>query len=1420
MKVLFIIGCAILVAQSTHAQLTTVVTGTNDVPVSVENIQIDPTTSEVSMDIVTPRFDWTWAGSEEFTQYAEFFNTIQGETGQGQTVETILEAGEDPGQVEGVYFDDSSLCAGAGSHSMRAVLFMSRYSATIAMIENDQNTYAFCSNGDLASLLNDNSKSLSVTVASFTDLRWDNQGTTSVLTGSILRSINTFKLSDGTAVPYTGRASAIASSAAFQMTSGCSFGGANLVDQAEMHLIKRACWEQAGVTDNDWDGIKLENIFNSFVPGANTVTYLGGDSLDYLITLAADATYVPGFQSGMGAANAGVARHVYSVYDTWFYVRLESDTTPLFQGHTSFDSSPFYMEAPKCITRASYSLQVETSVCSSNVLMQIKAFDNVDCTGLSETLLMDLPIFGVATYPVTPNLDLNTGPGVNSIATRTQQFAVTGATYEIHKESPSSAPYFNEAAIDNILNDASPDSIHITARAVSSPSDSYLRREFDVYFTYGGTPPAGFFNGTTTFFDAPFVGSTIGSIEFDVGIRHAEHVEAGDTSSFCPVVVKTTTPEQADVYIVAPENYPQPSAVLSTDEFTIYPTILPIIDFVPSSTGPASTPRGDQHIGSCASVKPTHVVDYDVHLRQHINNLTAWPLQPTHVSEPYFTSPGSNAGFPSDFEDDEILYYPFQSPSIFEGVTTSNDLLGRHMLTYHLKANLVDLVACQMVTDVSGTLAPAVTITTVPSVVSGEDYDITNYHFNLAYIGVLPKKLNGLRGDHIEIVTPFNIAVFQGSRTTQVIHSGRDLFPGVVSINGRQGVVGGCLAGHGRLEFDIELAFAKESLDNNDEILGIASSLTIGPPSPGITDYPNCYNFPSTAGSAPSLDVWSSSHGSDLPDNIPQTTCNTHTDPTCQQNGAPWCPENVGMCFQRLLLSTACHPLTNSGDTFTSDNSCPAGPSTGGVDTTPLGEYTGAFFFSFQTRVCENRAAWDAQDPFYCVDATHKDTVRIYSEENFVYPEEEDLGEKTIDLKMQVLRFTGDSDFDNDGLSPFTDFSDPDTDIMHNTANPNYSQRSIARYTEPEFIPIVIKPVSDVSLYPLAFTDLVICRGPTVQLVNHARKVQNRTLASDSDFCVSLSNSAKITIMENGVILHNCGPNNNEACIDSANMPKNANDVLSDPQLLSTFAVCANNIACDALAVRASHIIDALGYTGELESYIIEGRASIGEVQVPLRHLLSFETEEDNEQEEEGRTDELASSYSKMMSAIDKVEGHQRTAKAGIQRLTELREQISSAAANPTGRNLLQVNGGSSYWYGSAVNVFNIVGGLDDEGSNDGSEVNAYQTALDACSEWDGPYGSGDGDDDDDDDAHDVGSGHYVWTAFHLEAERDLQEQTDDANRSKDSWKNAMIAFIVILGVSFLVLLITIVYYCRQRYFGGDDRPSRSTRSIYSQVRT
>lgn len=636
--------------------------------------------------------------------------------------------------------------------------------------------------------------------------------------------------------------------------------------------------------------------------------------------------------------------------------------------------------------------------------------------------------------------------------------------------------------------------------------------------------------------------------------------------------------------------------------------------------------RRAEDMGTCASMFPTitlaNVNDtaaIDTILRDGIDDHTIYIPTSSPAATLYSPTPVSYTSVPNQLTLN-FMYDDFAANSIVDQLTTVEEG-GRHFNIWRFSATLTQLRQCKA-RRYNGDLDEALEI---ENPTPGTEFDPSSFNKYTVYptwIALLPQQLSKRRGGMITSMRKIILRIFTTSRTTQIIDSGRRMDSELISMNPRVGPSFGCDPNQGRLEITMELAFAKENPSDNNEIIGIRHFDEITPSfdDPG---YPNCYEVPVSPfsqlhSSYQSLDQWSDPSICTAP--LPG-------DSTNQFGGCPYCPENQGICYQRVVMTTECYPLQADGRTFSSNDDCPRydysplDGSTCGVGiadhalcpTLPDPDgvnnpFTGHMHFKFKPRVCNNIGDWIANvgdgvlsdtDPLtrVCWDSPSYDNLRLIAHETRVYaPDDESDNRVRVQMEMAVFREVDDTDFDADAISNTTDFEDAD----QGTFVYQQHRHLIPRYTRHEKVTAAVRPrhTPYQTNYPIAIADIWVCKGDRIAVLNAQKAIQDDAFDPTTDFCNGFTE--KLEVYTNGAITQNCLDSNMSpaSCLTAAYDPKDLQNVLNNgPATISNFPLCSGNMGCDAFALDMAMIIRSLKKTFEEEVYMFDVRVVTGAIQ-------------------------------------------------------------------------------------------------------------------------------------------------------------------------------------------------------------------------------
>lgn len=729
--------------------------------------------------------------------------------------------------------------------------------------------------------------------------------------------------------------------------------------------------------------------------------------------------------------------------------------------------------------------------------------------------------------------------------------------------------------------------------------------------------------------------------------------------TFCPTVVGSATPEFMD-----DSNFYTHVA----SEVGTHPVLLQYMDLSSSFLGPNNdgvvehVPRTSDDLGTCATSFPAVTIagvndtnGFDEVLRDRMQDTQIYIL-PGDPSFYLFSPTQVHTGMPLLLSDASYMYPQFQPDSIVEGVTTSTEGTD-HYLTWRFAQTLTQLRACKS-RMYDGSLVDAMEIINPTPGTEFQATSFNQYSIYPTWVGLLPKRITGRRGGMVTSMRRIILRIFTTSRTVQIIDSGRRIGSEIIAVNPRVGTTFGCGVGEGRVEVIFEVAHGKENPDDNQEVIGIRHLSEI---QASVLDpnYPNCYDFPvpplDPLNQYQSLDQWPDTSICNAP--YPQVVDLPATDSTNQFGGCPYCPENQGICYQRVVLTTQCFDLTGDADgrLFSSNDDCPRlDPGTTDGSTCGLGAsndpyttclkpiqdepegahgktntYTGHYHLDFHVRVCNTMDDWlntlgdglvensagstVGGDPLtrQCTDShdDNPDQIQFILHDVIVQAEDDESDNRVrVAMEMALFREVYDPDFDADAISETTDFT--------NVADPGFvytnNSHLIPRYTPQEKVTAAIRPRNENyrENYPIAIVDLWICKGLTVNVLAAQEIIQQDTAFDhNGGFCQGFTNPNDSPVHPNGlpVISNNvpttlCQDTNGGyvLCIDEAQyQPKNLLDTIANGN--STFSVrpvCTGEISCDAIALDMDYIIRELGRTGKHESYMIDARVYVGEIEL------------------------------------------------------------------------------------------------------------------------------------------------------------------------------------------------------------------------------
>lgn len=669
-----------------------------------------------------------------------------------------------------------------------------------------------------------------------------------------------------------------------------------------------------------------------------------------------------------------------------------------------------------------------------------------------------------------------------------------------------------------------------------------------------------------------------------------------------------------------------------------HPVLLTYIDLSVDEGGTTLIPRNETDRGSCGSLSTdvSTVLNgqaIDQYLQSVMSQGDDW-VNEDHAGQYLFDhltySTPDAFGWPIGGSEAILLENKLNLLTVTTGSETSlvvglepwTDSQDRHFLTYHIRLPLSELLACTATrSNVDGSHPAAVTTT---SALDGSDNHV--YTFFLTAVALEPVDLLGRRGTSRSVAHRMSVAVSPYGYVTQTSGSGRRLQASVADVAVLSGPSFGCSPDNddGRVMIELDLFHRKDINQNTGEVLGIERLVDIIPqPDTVENENHDCYSFPVPDGSGSglfatqSLDNWALISGRSHLDHdltqilAGQRNCDPLVDPTCVLSGAPWClSRNEEFCLQKVVLTTECLPLYTEGNTLERTDIC----YTQGSETE--NNEAGVFKIQFPITTCPSQVLWDNQintdgnEPLCTHYAHAPETIRLrLTNVDMSLPGKTDLGR--VRLESQLFSVPTASDFVVDGLSGTTDFTSVDAITMMNTFV------GVPTFLSREYVTFVVRPVDPTlrERQPLAIIKITICRGNKGTLFARANQLMGSDAVSGPT-CGGVSQ--QLEVLSNQAVNLACQSNQQfVSCLEAEYQPK-APDLAINPSdnggltggAASTYAICDQQLGCDAFSIKMEYIETALADLSVDEVYFIETEVLLGQYYTEAgRRLLDVRNE-------------------------------------------------------------------------------------------------------------------------------------------------------------------------------------------------------------------
>lgn len=667
---------------------------------------------------------------------------------------------------------------------------------------------------------------------------------------------------------------------------------------------------------------------------------------------------------------------------------------------------------------------------------------------------------------------------------------------------------------------------------------------------------------------------------------------------------------------------------ISPGSVSSHPVLLTYLDFGSSTAGPAAVPRTSSDLGSCASLSPTAGPsggeDYDQWLRAEMDTETHWTLS-SHAGQNLFNAslagpgPSGDQGYPIDsaealslMTDMTTLAWPAGGGGLVVGLEPFMDEGNRHMLRYHVQVSLADLMTCLSSANSTGTRRLAVGVTSSDNGTPGDETDdIHIYEFFPTVVFLEPVDILGQRGSFRAQSRQMRVTSNQYGYASQVAGYGRTLSVSLADVAALSGPAFGCSADYSdaRVVMELDIMHTKDIVQDPDQIIGLSNLASVTTE----TGFVSCYDLPQTPSDthwgAQSLDHWSLISARRQVEFVDHSLllagmdgCDPSADPSCVTNGAPFCPDGLTVCFQRLVLTSACLPLYEDGSTldksdvcFTQNASFPTNPN------------PSQFRLEQVVTACPNRTEWNDNSNLCTTYTDTPDILRI-TLTGLTMPPPITTEPTRIALEAQLLRTTETASFD-DGLSSVTDFSSPEATTQASDLS------GLASFTSDEFVTFATRPVNTEfhTTLPLAITEFRVCKGAISTLYDRAAVLAGTAIIDDqvSSPCGGVSD--QVIFYQSQAATQDCDATNDQPCIVVEHLPKDVNLAMNpatyEPRTVSNFTVCSGTNACDAMAIKMSYIEDQVGILQANEVYMMEAVVYVGEYyNSPNRRRLLSDT--------------------------------------------------------------------------------------------------------------------------------------------------------------------------------------------------------------------
>lgn len=711
-----------------------------------------------------------------------------------------------------------------------------------------------------------------------------------------------------------------------------------------------------------------------------------------------------------------------------------------------------------------------------------------------------------------------------------------------------------------------------------------------------------------------------------------------------------------DYELVCPSD-PQSQALLSpflasrdTGAFP-HPVLVEILDFGQDRTGPGQIPRSLSDLSPCSTIMDSTQdlgqtrVTLEGTLSDHLRDQARhghW-IGPHHKSQVMFEPSSLNqAVLPTSLKGRllvnglTILAWNTNDDSFLidiEPRLLSTDfghgvVHDRHYLHLRFSAPLTTFLQCTLPwTDTLG--LPISALQVVPPVLASLSSESeTIYRFFPTFIGLEPSGSLGrpgyMRSHTVQQVLTVGALMWVAQQSTLPM----DFFVRVVSaipIHGGTGM--GCPTDdlarvHLQLEF---LTLFPDTAGAND-IVGILNAYDFVPTvvyGEEGTYNGNCYGFPRPVNDPDqldhfqSLDNWerrSLRHSGTEDDQtlLPgQVSCQQQESlntVTCDQAGSPWCLDEIGGCFQQVVLTTKCMP---TGEFLASRQAgiCPATVFQGETVEDPLGQ----LLMDVSVWTCDSRAAWEVEVDrnFFarlipnsagtCFRLKGSQSIRIGLLDFYLPPPTTSSITLNIEIESRLLPVETIVDFDN-GV---------DTEPASSAGEPLLLESSGP-------LAVVVRPSQVIyrSILPVAIASVVICKGRQTDIIVWLASATATDMQAFLDGTTTTCfGHAALVMVNNGVVpvLPSC--QNSGTCLYNNLGPRNLQDA-ADPPIgnpFSSFPLCQSvgEYGCDGLALKVTAIQAEMGNLEDDEVFLALIQTFLGPIQTGTggsRRLLSAST--------------------------------------------------------------------------------------------------------------------------------------------------------------------------------------------------------------------